>query len=249
MSEEIIERSTLLVDIDSLFDTRLATLFTMGEEVADLVLCNNYYEREHDFWVGVDLNRYNELYKNRNKNILKNALMTKIILMIKEFVLGTLEVGNYSPFKYKPKIILNIYPYSLTESECNIFINGLKENTNSLADIELIRFSYKDITPLWIKENCSLVFMYHFRDWFNVNKNEFSKNSCPEVSLITPAIFYTNKDLEQQKRNSFMQLGIHPFKATEKRIKPFIDLRLIHIENFCIGLRLEKPIKVITDIK
>ena len=242
MSEEVIETSSLLVDIDSLFDTRLATLFTMGEEVADLVLGNNYYEREHDFWIGVDLDKYNLLYKNRDKNILKNALMTKVILMIKEFALGTLEVGNYSPFKYKPKVILNVYPYHLTEIESNIFINALREKTNNLSDIELIRYPNQVITPSWLKKNCSVVFMYHFRDWLDVHKEEFNKSSCPEVSLISPAIFFTDKNLEEQKRNVFKETNMHPFKATEKRLKPFIDLRLIHIENFCVGLKLKKLI-------
>lgn len=239
--QKSIEHSRMLVELDCLLDTRLAILFGLGENFAKRAIDNGYYDRLIDDFPNVPFEEFVQLYKNREKNVLRNAMLTKVVFLMREFVMATTHQILTSPFHMKPAIIVNTYPYEFSNEEAEVLISVVVSMTSGMADVELVRMSPEQITPAYVKKHLSLVVMYEYPEWLELHaENEnFKKVTCPEVTLIGPALFFkrpTKKELEETHRT-----GINPFKAVEEMVSPIIGLRLIDAENFSLDVKLERP--------
>lgn len=229
--------STLYIDLDTLFDTRLATLYENLTEVDFKKELKKYYTRiDDDFYPW-----FKDKYDNRNKNILANSSLTKIIDLVKEFIKVTYESSRFTPFQFKPKIHLNIYPYELLEEEINVLIAGLVTITNEICDIEIINKSFKDLNPGYVKSTYSVMYMYHYRDWLdeNITNNKFEKITCHEITLIGPALLYCDNEKKKLLIDK-NQIKDDVISFLETDLAKIIKIKLIPINNFCIGFELDK---------
>ena len=151
---------------------------------------------------------------------------------IKDFSTNTLKLLIATPFHYKPKILLNIYPYELSEEDIVILIESLISISNGLADIEVIDMPYEDITPKYVKSHLSIMILYDYSSWLEIhstNKN-FEKITCPEVALIGPRLYF---------KDNIEASELDPFSSMEILISPLIGLQLLPIEYFSSILRLD----------
>lgn len=219
MSDNV-EYSVFLTEIDCLFDTRLSTLHSLNNNLLEEVIKKDYHNRPIDNFSS----EYNIAYKQRTKNILKDVILTPIFPMIKDFINKTLSQSVNTPFIYKPKIVINIFPYGLMEQEIDNILKSLIILTDKLADIEIINMSYEEITPLYLKNNVSIVTMYNYNEWLETHAKleTFKKQSCPEVTLFAPAIYFAKPEVIEDDA----------FKAMELLTAPFINLKLLPINNF-----------------
>lgn len=236
MSNEL-NNSTVLIELDALLDTRLATVASFGDSALDALFQSDYHNRLMDSFPGVDKAAYDLAYSKRDKTILKNAIITPIAEMIKEFTFNTLKQLLNSPFHYQPKILVNIHPYKLTDSEISILMSSLIAITNKKADIQVIDVAYKDITPSYVKNHISIMVLYEYYKWLEIHSlnEKFKKVTCPEVTLIGPALIFTDQasqitDIKES------------FEAVQTLAAPLIGLRLVPVENFSMVFkRPEKP--------
>lgn len=233
MSDNNIENSTVLIELDALFDTRISVLAKMGDDTLAAAIKENYHNRLIDFFKDIDNDLFRQLYDHRDKAILKDTIVTPMIVMLKEYCEKTLEQLISSPFHYKPKIMLNIFPYELLDEEIEVLIIAIANMTNKLADIQVVNMSYEDMTPMFFKEHISLVIMYEYYKWLEIHseKGNFSKRACPEVTMFAPAIYFKSPDKKQIKPDT------NPFKAMETLAAPFIGLKLLPIESFSMILK------------
>jgi hypothetical protein len=229
MSDEL-TYSSILIELDCLFDTRLCTLASMGDDILNKAFNDNYFTRLIDRFVGIDNDLYSTSYDKRDKSILKYAYITPLSDLIKEFSVRAHKQIISSPFHSKPKIIVNTYPYILTDEEADNIIQGLITLTEGIADIELINNTYEDLTPAYIKQ-LDIVVMYRYDIWLETHsKNKLlTKTTCPDVELLAPGIFFkqvTDKNIKP----------LESFKAMEELTAPFISLKLLPIKEFCVKL-------------
>ena len=230
------EFSTLYIDIDSLFDTRLPILYKLLDDDKMIeLLKRNYFNRIRNKFIGVDIDEFNLLYSKRNNITISESILTRSIVIIKEFIDETIKNSISTPYKYRPKLCLNIYPYILTENEIKLIICGLKTVTNNLCDIEVINISIELITPKYIKENFSIMIMYNFIEWFELlaKNNKFDNIISPEVTVLAPALIYCDEDIASLSR----QLNTEPnniFSTIQDNFSIYIGLRLIPVKYFCI---------------
>ena len=236
MSNTSIKKQGIYISLDALLDTRLAILFQHDEEVMKLNLSNKYLNRQIDDFKGIDKEVFDLKYKNRNKLTLKDAMVCKVVNMIRELVREMLKQAITSPFHTGPKIFLNIYPYSLLPEEEDILIRGLVHITDKLSDIEIINFSDEKLTPSYLKENLAILYMYDYNNWLDVQAENFKKLPCPEITLIAPELYFkklpTREDLI-----SWSEHQIDPFKATEILSAPLIGLKLYEIDLFSANIK------------
>lgn len=227
--------STIFVELDTLLDTRMSTLNSMGVQALKSALDAGYHDRPFDIFPGVDEAVYRQLYAKRGKSALTQAMMTPIVEVVKEFVTSTLDNVNNSPFHYKPKVMLNVYPYKLVESEIAVLIAALRGITLGLADIEAVDMSLEEITPLFVKANLSVMIMYQYDMWLEAHSlsGAFKKHTAPEVAMIGPRIYF-------KKPLKLPDPAEDPFTALEQLASPFIGLALLPIEKFSMVL---KPVK------
>lgn len=218
--------STIMIELDTLFDTRLSVLAHMGDEAIKSAYNNHYHERPIDMFPNVDNEQFKQIYENRTKAILKHTMITPIADMVKEFAVKTLKHIATTPFHYKPKCIINIYPYKLSENEINVIISTMVHITNKLCDIEVVDMSPEQITPSFVKQHIAILVMYEYYKWLELHSVNglFKKKTCPEVTLLGPRIYFKPKE----NTNS----DADPFAAMEEVMGPLIGLRLIPIDNF-----------------
>lgn len=227
--------SAMYVDLDCILDTRMSTLFKMGEDVVTKAIDLGWHERLSDFLPGIDFQVYQDLYKNRDKSTLKEAVMTPVAEMIREFALRTMENVLNSPFHYHPKIIVNVWPYQLDDDEKNVIASTVRHLTVDLAVVDIINFPPEKITPTYVKYMLSIMVKYEYMEWLEMHSasKEFEKVTCPDVSLLGPRLYL-------KKPTRVLQDNEDPFKETMEEAAPLIGLVLLPIENFSMVL---KPVK------
>ena len=234
MTKDVIY-STLYADLDSLLDTRLAVLYEMGEDVIKHVLDNGYTSRDIDHWDGIDNNLFKAKYAARDKQILKNSAMTPMVTLLREFVIATVAKSVNSPFLFEPKIIINTYPYHLSDDELDMFMSTFVALTKGMAAIELVFMSIEDVTPMYVKKNLSLVIMYDYLKWLETHSanGKLKKVTCPEVSMMSVAL-YENPSIKLKSMQSKDKIGF--FDAIEITANPLISLKLLASVHFSMAL-------------
>lgn len=228
MDKEL-EYSAIFIELDAILDTRLAILANLDDVLLKKIL-EKYHNRDEDVFPGMDDSLFKELYANRTKEILSNSIITPMIELIKEFSQKTLKLLVSTPFHYKPKIILNIYPYELIEDEIVILISTIVNETNELADVQVVNMTYEEITPKYVKNNVSIMVLYEYYKWLEIHSaNEnFKKTTCPDIALLGPRIYFKPKPKRIEE---------DPHQAMEFLAGPFIGLKLISIEHFSMVLK------------
>lgn len=218
--------STLLIDLDSLFDSRMGTLFTLDPAYFTST-SKTYHQRACDAYVGLETEEFFSHYARRNKTVLKNSLMTPMVHLIRDFIKLTLMKILDSPHVLSPKLTVNTYPYVLTPDEQTLLLKSLIAMTDDQAGIELIHRSLEEITPVYLKSEIALMTLYRYTDWldYHAEKGHFDKHTCPEVTLLGPKIYFKTPEPPTGGQ-------MCPFDAMQLLAGPLIGLRLVPVEYF-----------------
>lgn len=181
---------TILVDLDSLLDTRLSLLTNLLDDNDLESVLDVYFNRiTNDFSPYITYEDFNTEYLNRTNTVLPNAVMTSVLLMIRDYVNGILSNTHTSTVVTVPKIILNIHPYDLSKDTINHLIKGIIFHTDEKIDITVVSMPDKDITLKYLYANISTYIRYDYYNWLDsLDKDSLSiDDSCPDVQLITPS--------------------------------------------------------------
>lgn len=229
------EFSTLLVDLDSLLDTRMATLFKMGEEYAMKAIEAGWHDRPSDILQDVDHEAFKAAYALRDRTTLKEALMTPITQLVKEFAQRTVENTLNSPFHYKPKVIINIHPYKLDDNEVKVIADMVKHVVLDLAVVDVVDLHPSLITPTYAKTLLSMMVMYDYMSWLETHaaSKEFEKVSIPDITLLAPKLWLKKPDRK-------LEANEDPFKDAMEEASPLIGLVLLPVSMFSM---VAKPVK------
>jgi hypothetical protein len=233
MAQEL-EYSTFYLDLDVLMDTRIGAWALAGDEQLQAVLNQDYLGRYTDRLPGCDYDRFRAIYDARDKSVLKHSVITAFGRILKDFVLKTVAQIQSTPFHYKPRICLNVYPYILTDDEINAFISGIITITEGLADVQVINHRPELITPGHVKNNYSIVAMYEYYKWIEYHSGSglFSKTTCPEVTLLGPAMYV-------KPVPALPSDHLEVYEAIETLHRPLIGLKLISPVYFSMFLKKE----------
>jgi hypothetical protein len=227
-----IDHSSIFIELDALLDTRISVLASMGDDVLKAALLSGYHDRDIDRFLTIDNELFSKLYADRDKTILKDSIVTPMSVLLKEFAEETLDMVSNSPHHYKPKVILNIYPYDLNEEDVNELISTIVQLTYKLCDVEAVNMPYEMITPMYVKSTLSVMVLYEYYKWLEVHSlnSLLKKTTCPEVTLLGPRIYFKPKD-------HHVNTTIDPFEAMELLAAPLIGLKLIPIENYSLVIK------------
>lgn len=235
MSTKELVVSNLLIELDCIFDTRLAVLASMGEDTLEKALRADYHERFGDIFPGIDNARFKELYENRTKDILSVATMTPMAALMREFAIKTTQNILNGPFHYQPKVTVNIWPYKLDQSECKILADSVTALCNGLAEVAVVDMAYEDITPKYVKQDVAIYVAYEYYKWLEVHSTTeaFKTTICPEVTMLGPAIFFKTPEKKLGPNDN-------PFESMEKLASMFISLQLMPAAEFSTVFRPDK---------
>ena len=166
-----------LIELDVLFDTRIGTLSKFGDDVAIDALENGYRSRITDdistFTKKITNEQFKEAYRNRDKDTLKLSRMTNFIFTLRNIV-TELETNilDQAGILEDAAILLNVYPYQLTDNEAFTFKSCLEEYIGTSIPIRISNFSPDQLGLYELKEMSVMTYaMYNTEEWFNANFN------------------------------------------------------------------------------
>lgn len=228
--------------LDEILDTRLATL-DMIDPVATLeILQNGYFEREIDDWHKlsngkIDNDNFKQLYKNRTKETLMKSRLTNFATYMQKFIVEAETLFGTDPTLSRPKILLNLYPYTdLDELEIETIKNAVSVSCHCLiTELEVICLSPQEIHPLAIKLEYDFTFMYDFETWKNIHINSISKRDMMGCYVTAPRLFI-DKQPSEDTYEIDEGLRMTPWQAAELCLLPFMNLNLIPVKNFSLFL-------------
>lgn len=225
------ETASIYVDLDSLLDTRMGTLYQFGIKAVEKTVASGYYERRYDEFEGVDTEVFKKAYAERNAATLLNSMVTTVCELVTNFGKQTLLALVSTPLRRQPKVFLNVYPYVLGEDVQLLLIAGLKQATEGLLDIEVGYMAPEELTPDYVKSHFLQVIMYSYWEWLEIHaqNGNFEKTQCPQVTLFGPAIV--------QSKEAYKALeGQNVFNALEAYSSLFIKLQLLPVKMYCVDL-------------
>lgn len=232
--------SAFLCDIDCLLDTRLAILFKLDHNKIIPVL-KDYFSRASDMFKGYENLNFDEAYSKRNLADLKQAFITLHHRLIYEFIYCTLSMPKTNPELMEPKLIINTYPYVLSEEDDYALIKKIINITDGKCEITLINKDIKDLTPEFLKSlEVTIYSIYDFTLWLETMSvlNILRKQTCPEITMLSPAI---NRK-ENIHINKLKVKDIPLIEAIELSVRPFIDLKLIPVNLYSSDFNIFKNI-------
>lgn len=202
------ETSKIYVDIASLLDLRAAILlqFAKKDELIDYLISEEYNFRAIDQFSIIPQSDYDRLAKNMPVDLIPCSVVTYVLTSLKS-KLNNLEKRNsfYSEKKI-PEVLLNIYPFELSKSQCEVLQNMLfvKLETNTMVTI--IRMSPKEVTPYFIKNSGVITtFMYDFRAWIDEHMAALDNNKLTDTLMYFPSI--CNELLEEGQIKKITKSG------------------------------------------
>lgn len=246
----------VLIGLDELLDTRMATIDLLSTEVArKIISSDNYHKRDVDEFDGINSIEYKIAYADRDNATLRNSVMTNVFLHLKGLVWQLKKQAVTGPMHDGVQLTVNIHPYSLSEEEREELARALQYRINggdtnaveqNLLKIEFIDLAPKNLTPAHCKASYGAMYMYNPWHWLNLHfKPEAFESAVrlPEVIIYAPRLFHDGKPdaqtLEQLKME-FEGKAPDPLTFDEMRVSPIAGVTLIDVMYFSSSVRLQR---------
>lgn len=223
----------IYVDLDVLLDTRIGTLAKHDDSVAQAVLTDKYYQRTDDYFDGIDRELYLDLYKKRDVETLSLSCVTNAIQLLDHLSKTLNEQAITRPYHDGVQFFVNIYPYSLVNVEIDAIQKAICVWLGNASLVEIINIPPVDLTPSYCKSLFSMMLMYEYEEWMELQTKAFEKTQIPEITLFVPALYF-NKTPTDEEIEVAAKDGAHPQMALEMLASPLVELRLIDVKYFSI---------------
>ena len=196
---------TVMVDLDSLLDTRLATLFNKDPLLVKSNLNHTYFTRYKDSFKNCDFETFKQLFDNRDTGALVQASKTKMItylfLLFKEITIDNAEV----PITEEPTLIINTHPYKLEQVTMDAIRDTFIDIFNDNIIIEVINTEYNNFNLEWINNNVGYMILYDYNKWLQSETfvNNFKKISLRKTHLLIPKLIFEDDNLSENEVGNF----------------------------------------------
>ena len=177
--------NNLLVDLDSLFDTRLPVLMGISEAAAYNVLNSGYYyNRVKDEFDLIPASIFRTIYRYRTKGVLEYALPTHIFNVMASILDDIYRDDTKNVLNKDDKYLyINLYPYELSVNEKDILSKAIKQLIPPV-NIKFINVNNVELTPKWIYNNVSSMIKYDLQDWIEWHVSDLSLLEQPILDVL-----------------------------------------------------------------
>lgn len=236
-------KSSLLVDLDSILDTRLATVCRIDSTVAEDIATHPAYltrmsDRFSEIIPGFDDVKYAELYVKRDKETLMWASMTGMLFQLRMNAKDILNNAMRGVWSDDVTIKVNYYPYDLTQSEIRIIRDSILVYMPSPTVVEMVNIPLNKLSPTMVA-SYDLVIMYSPEDWLKVQTNQLLSNPIPSSQIVIPALI--NGRLPEQE-SDMLRYFPDPLAAKELGFKEWVDLVHVDIGVFSFNYEVYKKL-------
>lgn len=224
---EVLEYRAVFTDLDSLLDTRIATLLLLKPELANkLIETGEYLLREMDTFEFeneiVTLRAFDYFYKLRKAKLLTMAPPTNIIKIATKVILDyNLSADMKNPNNHF-KILVNTYPYKLGMVDSAILMGKLTGLIGNIADINMVYLEPNEISIDYFKDNnVNTVILY---DGYETISRAILKSGILSESNIPNINFLTSKPRFPLSKNNNLLANNFKYPEDIENVKKMISL-------------------------
>lgn len=232
-----VQHHDLLIDVDVLFDTRLAVL----EEIdADLALVNvalGWAGRISDAPYGVEQSVFKELYALRDLNTLKRATQTAAFEFVRHWILEAMEKIDQMGDGGKLSYTINFHPYKLTVEQGQALARVIKETIGIELPVHIANYDNTKLSPSFVRTKYDGMFKYDGFDWINANQDAFAVTQCRDTTLYVPYLASTLPDNETMQTLNLKTKTIEQDMVITMR--PLVNLEFMDVQAFSSILSAE----------
>lgn len=236
----------ILVDLDTILDTRLGIINKLQPELVERVAESpDYRLRKKDSfdWVpGLQSAKLIDAWVNRDSELLPYSTMS--LLMAVELTNHLLEwdeiiMGN-SPTVSKITLLVNMHPYNDIPEEIKgkiCYAIATRLGIINPDDVKPVSWDTKNISLKELEKNSVVsYFVYDFDQWIshlypddeNIDYEKTGFETYRELSVIAPKLFTDTKELNEVLNESHPDIGkLDPFNATIQCFAPCFQLDFI----------------------
>lgn len=190
------EQQKLLISLDVLLDTRLATLAKMDASYPPIVLENGWKTRDGDFyeqWIeNFDRDKFNTHYWYRGDegDIHTNSLMTGYMTRLTADVNLIRDASENHPMAGGVVVDINVWPYKFSEEEKGVLAGVIREYLGEICEVGIVDIALEELTPKAIRSNWCSFSLYRFDDWFSIHNASLLDNPMPSVVCVAPRLLH-----------------------------------------------------------
>lgn len=222
----------VLIDMDSLLDTRLGVLAGLSEEAVRKVIATPaYWQREHTDWSAltgglVDNPTFYEAWKTRNNADLHRSVMTGIVLPVSRVIAEYNRNVQDGIVDDDICLEVNLHPYTLDYDETEELEGVLHELLYPELSISFCSRPMEELTPKVMNENYAAVFLFDFPPWIKHHCFNLGKQRCRGLNVIIPKLF------EKDPRNLTKEQKQEEVFGFRLWLMEYIDFEFVDVEWF-----------------
>lgn len=191
----------ILVDLDTLLDTRLGVLNMISPLAAERIIKKEeYWDRENDNWAvlteGLVTNeQFKEAWDARGGNNSADVLNGSILSGIQPFIMRLLaeDLVNRANLMGDPMddvgITVNTWPYALNPDETEDARDAAVYLFGASTSIEVVCIPMTLLSPLYLDQHFAACITYNFIEWMHTHYLELSKVQMSCFNFISPRIY------------------------------------------------------------
>lgn len=223
---DIVVGRNIYVDLDSIFDTRLAILDKIDPRYSILVYEAGFPNRTEDAFPKISKELFKELFDKRDSELLSRSLMTNVFNMVKSHVKENIQRMSSTPGGNNLEIFVNIWPYNLSKEGAEIIIKPFYEIEKDRVNVHALNIDPKELSASWFGQKFSFIVMYDYMRWLSniLNDPATIKHRLPKTTLIAPKLFL-NETLNEREYQELLDSGaMDPFREVELACAQYIGL-------------------------
>lgn len=218
----------ILVELDALLDTRIATIARKYPKVAaDMMRTEAYWTRETDDfseWGGPDAAEFAELYAARDIDTVSNSLRTTIPYIVKDLMMKLELEVEQTPRLSDTGMDVNIWPYEIDEENQKALVSAMMVYGGINTVPKIVSIAPKDLTYGLIHGSYSGVILYDFKGWFEQHVSELRSMYLHDVTIMTAEIRHGPMPTSEELAEAGLRADVDIFRLTEGLYREFFVL-------------------------
>lgn len=196
----------ILVELDCLLDTRIATVALIESAAASAMIDNNYQNREIDDYYQltnglVTTEQFKQRYYDRDVDTLKGSLPTNMVKYLRSISINLSKQKIADPEVEGLTVYVNVNPYQLTEEEKQQLSLVVGHYLYPETVVKIIDLKMSSLTPSKIKHDWDAVILYDFNHWFSENVTTLDTVAIPRNIMYAPALYLDHVPSKEELTN------------------------------------------------
>jgi hypothetical protein len=214
----------VLIDLDSLLDTRIGLLrarFPSRVPTVDMAAYVNRYKDNLPELFGVNKNEWDSAWAERDLSVIKSSHATVFAKTLGRLLAPHKVRGDVSPIHDRLHLFINYWPYRLTEELQDEFVAAISELAIEGTLVSMVSHPVTELTPKLVGDRYSAMIMYNAIPWMDAQKEALASHRIPRVTLYTQGVII---DDDPELLAHIERESIDPFVRVKQQLAEYFSL-------------------------